>query len=278
MRFGAHVSIRGRIHQAIDRAQAIGCECLQIFVGSPRRWQVALYPADDLAAFRAKRAAAGLDPLVAHTSYLVNLAAPGDLHRRSVEALIHTLQVIEVLEGLGAVTHIGSRGEEPFGRLVRRVAQAVRQALQRTSRTWVLLEGSAGRTLGGTFQELGAFLDALDGDPRVGVCLDTAHLFAVGWDLRTREGVDAMLAAFDETVGIERLRLLHLNDTSVPCGSRVDRHENIGAGTIGLEGFRVLVNHPRLVHLAGIIETPGFGRQGPDRRNLRILKSLREAT
>jgi deoxyribonuclease-4 len=278
VRFGAHVSIRGRIHQAIDRAQAIGCECLQIFVGSPRQWRTVSYPPDDLVAFRAKRAAAGLDPLVAHTPYLVNLAAAGDLYERSVGALVHTLQVIEALEGLGAVTHIGSRGEEPLARCIRRVARAVRQALQRTQRTWVLLEGSAGRTLGGTFQELEAFLDALDGEGRVGVCLDTAHLFAAGWDLRTKEGVDAMLAAFDATVGIERLRVLHLNDTPVPCGSRVDRHENIGAGAIGLGGFRILVNHPRLEHLAGIIETPGFGRHGPDRRNLRILKSLREAT
>jgi len=278
VRFGAHVSIRGRIHQAIDRARAIGCECLQIFVGSPRQWRVVSYPPEDLAAFRAKRAAAGLDPLVAHTPYLVDLAAGGDLYERSVGALVHTLQVIEDLEGLGAVTHIGSRGEESLARCVRRVARAVRQALQRTQRAWVLLEGSAGRTLGGTFQELGAFLDALDGEGRVGVCLDTAHLFAAGWDLRTKEGVDAMLAAFDATVGIGRLRVLHLNDTPVRCGSRVDRHENIGAGTIGLGGFRIIVNHPRLVHLAGIIETPGFGHKGPDRRNLRILKSLREAT
>ncbi len=233
------------------------------------------YPPEELAEFRRRRAQSGLDPLVAHTPYLVNLAASGELYDRSVRALVHTLEVVEALEGLGAVTHIGSAKDCGVAEAVRRVARAVRKGLESTHRVLVLLEGSAGRTLGGTFEELRTFLDALDGDERVGICLDTAHLYAAGWDLRTPEGVEAMLVAFDAQVGMDRLRLVHLNDTPVACGSRVDRHENIGEGRIGREGFRALVTHPRLRSLCGIIETPGFGRTGPDRRNLAVLRSLR---
>ncbi|MCS7173437.1 MAG: deoxyribonuclease IV [Armatimonadetes bacterium] len=275
MRFGAHVSIRGRLPSAVTRAVAIGCECLQIFVGNPRQWRPASYSPEELEEFRRARAAHSLDPLVAHAPYLVNLAASGEVYERSVRALIHTLEVLEALEGFGVVTHIGSARDCGFAQAVRRVARAVRRGLEATGRVLVFLEGSAGSTLGGTFGELAAFLDALDGDGRVGICLDTAHLYAAGWDLGDPDGVEAMLGAFDVQVGLRRLRLVHLNDTRVPCGSRRDRHENIGTGRIGLAGFRALVNHPRLGSLCGIIETPGFGKQGPDRRNLELLKSLR---
>ncbi|MDR5709397.1 MAG: deoxyribonuclease IV [Armatimonadota bacterium] len=275
VRFGAHVSVRGRLPKAVARAVAIGCECLQIFVGNPRQWRPVSYPPADLEEFRRARAACRLDPLVAHTPYLVNLAATGEVYERSVRALGHALEVVEALEGLGVVTHIGSARDCGFAEAVRRVARAVRRGLAATDHALVLLEGSAGNTLGGTFRELEALVDALDGDRRVGICLDTAHLHATGWDLRTPEGVEAMLGAFHAQVGLERLRLVHLNDTRVPCGSRRDSHENIGAGRIGLAGFRALVNHPWLDSLCGIIETPGFGEQGPDRRNLEVLKSLR---
>jgi apurinic endonuclease APN1 len=139
----------------------------------------------------------------------------------------------------------------------------------------VFLEGSAGATLGGSFAELRAILDAVDGHPRVGICLDTAHLFAAGWDIRTAGGVTRMLDAFDEAIGLDRLRIVHLNDSSATCGSRLDRHENIGQGAIGLKGFRAIVRERRLRGLPGIIETPGFDRAGPDRRNLEILRVLR---
>jgi deoxyribonuclease-4 len=275
VRFGAHVSIRGRLSSAIARAVAIGCECLQIFVGNPRSWRAVPYSPEDLAEFRRERVRSGLDPLVAHAPYLLNLAASGEVYERSVRALGHALEVMEALGGIGVVTHIGSARDCGFAEAVRRVARAVRRGLAGTDRVLVLLEGSAGRTLGGTFGELAALLDELDGDERVGICLDTAHLYAAGWDLQAPEGVEAMLGAFQEQVGLGRLRLLHLNDTQAPRGSLRDRHENIGAGRIGLAGFRALVSHPRLASLCGIIETPGFGDQGPDRRNLEVLKSLR---
>ncbi|MCS7235946.1 MAG: deoxyribonuclease IV [Armatimonadota bacterium] len=276
MRFGAHVSIRGHIYEAADRAARLGCECLQIFVGSPRTWREVHYLPDDLAELRRRCRAFGLRPLVAHAAYLVNLSSEGEVFERSVRHLAHALRTVEQAGGLGVVAHLGSRHDLPVSRALKRVAGAVRRALADSDGGWVLLEGSAGRTLGATFEELRAVLDALHGHPRVGVCLDTAHLFAAGWDLRTREGVEATLAAFRDQVGLGRLKLLHLNDSRADLGSGLDRHENIGEGRIGLEGFRAWVNHPELRHLCGVIETPGFDRAGPDRANLRRLKRLRD--
>jgi deoxyribonuclease-4 len=276
VRFGAHVSIRGRIYEAADRAARLGCECLQIFVGSPRTWKLVRYPEEDLAELRRRCHSYGLRPLVAHAAYLVNLAADGEVGRRSVLHLAHALRTVEEAGGFGVVTHLGSRGDLPLTQAVRRVAQALRQALQASGRAWILLEGSAGRTLGGRFEELRMVLDAVHGHPRVGVCLDTAHLFAAGWDLRTPEGVEATLSAFHRQVGVSRLKLVHLNDSRADPGSGLDRHENIGEGRIGLRGFRAWVNHPKLARLAGVIETPGFDRRGPDRANLQRLRALRE--
>ncbi len=276
MRLGAHVSIRGHIYEAADRAARLGCECLQIFVGSPRTWRLARYPEEDLAELRRRCRAYGLRPLVAHAAYLVNLAAPGEVYERSVRHLAHALQVVEGAGGLGVVTHLGTCGDLPRRHAVRRVARAVLTALSASDRAQLLLEGGAGRTLGSSFRELHMVLDAAHGHPRLGVCLDTAHLFAAGWDLRSPEGVDATVAAFHEEVGLARLKVVHLNDSRAELGSGTDRHENIGEGRIGLAGFRRWVRHPKLRHLCGVIETPGFDRQGPDRANLQRLRALRD--
>ena len=277
MRFGAHVSISGSLDLAIDRAVAIGCECLQIFYGSPRQWRTILYPDEMLDRFIDKRRRARLEPLVAHAAYLVNLAAPERNDRqRSMTSLLTTVRGVERLDGLGAVTHLGSRMTTPRAKALRRVAASVRSVLDRTERAVVLLENSAGAggTLGATFEELAAVLDALHGDTRVGICLDTAHLFAAGWDLRTREGVGAMVEAVERAAGWDRVRLIHLNDSQGTLNSHVDRHQNIGEGQIGTDGFRAIVNHPRIRPLPGIIETPGFDNTGPDKKNLQRLARL----
>jgi len=279
VRFGAHVSIRRSIHLAIDRAQAIGCECLQIFVGSPRQWREIVYSDEDLDRFIEKRRRARLDPLVAHTAYLINLGAQDmELFRKSTGALISTLRTMDRLEGLGAITHLGSRGGQTWAQACARVTAALTVALEATERAMILMEHSvgAGGQIGGSFEELAEILDRMDHDPRLGVCLDSCHLFAAGYDLRTAEGVDATLRAFDRTVGLRHLRALHLNDSKGILGSRVDRHEDIGKGRIGLAGFRALVNHPRLRRLGAFIETPHFEEDVPDRRNLDVLKRLRE--
>ena len=274
---GAHVSISGRIYDAIPRAQAIGCECIQIFVGSPRQWRRVEYAAADLAEFRRRRRAARLEPLVAHAPYLINLATPERaLYRRSVAALAHTVRGVDALGGLAAITHIGSAAGAPWPRALRRIGRAIAAVLRDSDRTMLLLEGSAGGTIGGRFEELREILDAV-GHPRLGICLDTAHLFAAGWDLRTPGGVAAAVSAFDRVVGVRHLRVLHLNDSKTALGSRLDRHENIGEGRIGRAGFRAVLADPVLGRLPGVIETPGFGGAGPDRRNILRLKALRAA-
>ena len=278
MPIGAHVSIAGRVYDAIPRATSIGCQCLQIFVGSPRQWRLAAYDPADLAEFRRRRARAGLEPLVAHASYLVNFAtADPELFRRSVDSLTHTVRGMDALDGLAAITHLGSTRGAEWGRCCDRVALALRTVLRRSSRAMILLEGSAGGTIGGTFEQLRDILDAAGRNPRLGICLDTAHLFAAGWDIRSPAGVAEMVDAFDRRVGLRWLRVLHFNDSKSTLGSRLDRHENIGAGWIGRDGFRAVLSHPALRDLPGVIETPGFDREGPDRRNVMTLRALRAA-
>ncbi len=278
MRLGAHVSISGSLDLAVDRAQALGCECLQIFYGSPRQWRLISYSDEVIARFARKCRAAHLDPLVAHGAYLVNLATPNrEYRRRSVASLLATARGVERLAGLGAVTHFGSRMGASRRDALRRIARSVQEVLGATDRVMVLLENSAGAggSVGATFEDFGDIVDLLGGEPRVGACLDTAHLFAAGWDLRQREGVDAMVDAFDRAAGWERVRVLHLNDSKESLGSHLDRHENIGEGYLGIDGFRAIVTHPLLRTLPGIIETPGFDQQGPDRKNLGRLRRLR---
>ncbi len=278
MKFGAHVSISGHIHLAIDRAVAIGCECLQIFVGNPRQWRRIEYAAADVALFREKRVRAGLDPVVAHSAYLINLASPDDaFYARSVASLIASVDGVSRLGGLGVITHIGSRMGLSWEEAAARVAAALRVVLDHTKGAMVILENSAGAggAIGGTFEELAAILDALEWHPRLGVCLDTAHLFAAGFDIRTPEGVARALRTFDRTVGLRYLRAVHLNDSKAALGTHLDRHENIGKGQIDLRGFRALIHHRVMRRLPGFIETPGFNRRGADRKNLEILKRLR---
>lgn len=275
---GAHVSISGRICDAVPRAQALGSECLQIFFGSPRQWRLISYPADDLEEFRRRRKTAGLDPLVAHSSYLVNLASPDPVvYRRSVVSLAHTLQGMDALDGVAAITHIGSAMGGAWPEARARVAWAIRAALGESERAMILLEASAGGSLGGTFEQLREILDVSGERRRLGICLDTAHLFAAGWDLRTPDGVDAMVRAAGRVIGLRRIRALHFNDSKAALGSHIDRHENIGEGEIGRAGFRAILAHPALGALPGFIETPGFDHAGPDRKNVALLKRLRAA-
>jgi deoxyribonuclease-4 len=276
---GAHVSISGHLYDAVPRAQALRCECLQIFFGSPRQWRLISYPPEDLAEFRRRRDAASLDPLVAHTSYLINLASPDPgLYRRSVVSLVHTLQGMDALCGLAAITHIGSPMGSPWPDARARIAWALRAALRESARAMILVEGSAGGSLGGTFEQLREILEETGERRRLGVCLDTAHLFAAGWDLRTQVGVDAMVHAAGRAIGMRRLKALHLNDTTAALGSHLDRHENIGEGEIGRSGFRAILTHRLLKDLPAFIETPGFDQAGPDRKNIGILKRLRGGT
>lgn len=275
MRLGAHVSVRGSLAEAVERARALGCDCFQIFVCNPRQWRGPSHQATEIDALRDGTLAHRLAPLVAHASYLVNLASPDESVRaRSVGSVVDSMRVIGAAGGEAVVTHIGSALGAPLPEAYARVARSVGEILARAAGVGLLLENSAGTTLGASFEELAAMLAAAGDPPRAGICLDTAHLHGAGWELGTATGWDDLFTRFDRTVGLARLGLFHLNDSRALRGSRHDRHENIGQGAIGRAGFRALLAHEVARERAGILEVPGFAKQGPDRKNLSILRAL----
>jgi len=218
--------------------------------------------------------------VVIHTIYLINLATPNDdYYEKSVTALVGAVQAAERLGAEAIVNHTGSHQGAGFDVGLARVRAAFTRALEQVgdSKVRVLIENTAGAggTMGVSFEEIAAIIDAVDGDPRVGVCLDTAHLFEAGFDISTGEGLEEALADFETRIGLDRLALLHLNDSKTPLASNRDRHENIGQGEIGMEGFRRIVNHPAFAELPGIIEVPGMDNDGPDLPNMDLLRALR---
>jgi deoxyribonuclease IV len=286
-RLGAHLSIAGGLPRAVDRAVASKCEALQIFTKSVGQWRARPLPPEEVAAFRASRERAGL-PVVAHNSYLINIAAaePG-LRAKSIAALGEELDRAEVLGLDGLVMHPGSYTSGTEAQGLRLIAQALRALLRERpqQRVKVLLEHTAGQgtNLGHRFEHLAAILERVDGSPRIGVCLDTCHLLTAGYDLCSEPGYDATFRDFDRIVGLDRLALFHLNDSKKPCGSRVDRHEHIGKGCLGLEPFRRIVNDSRFTHHPMVLETPKLDTPESrrrsdvdpwDRRNLKTLRSL----
>ena len=280
MYIGAHVRASGGVWKAIDNGVELGCEAIQFFAGSPRTWKPQLYSEKDAARFREARAASPIRFVLIHTIYLINLASTNeDFYEKSVTALVGAVVAAEQLGADAIVTHIGSHQGAGFEPGLRRVQTALGRALDEAgdSPVRVLLENTAGAggTMGVDFAELAAMIDAVDGDPRVGLCLDTAHLFESGVELRTPEGLEAAIAGLDATCGLDRLVCLHLNDSKTALGSNRDRHENIGDGDLGLQAFAQLVNHPAFEDLPGILEVPGVAGDGPDRNNVQKLVALR---
>jgi deoxyribonuclease IV len=279
MYIGAHVKSSGGVWSAVDNGLAIGAEALQFFAGSPRTWRPMIYKEKDAARFREARAASPIRFVVIHTIYLINLATTNeDFYEKSVTSLVGAVVAAEQLGADAIVTHIGSHQGAGFEAGLERVRVALGRALEEASDSHVrvLLENTAGAggTMGVDFEQIAAMIDAVGDDPRVGICLDTCHLFAAGFDLRTSDGLDGAVRTLDDTCGLERLVMLHLNDSMTPLGSNRDRHDNIGEGHIGRDGFRHIVNHPAFAELPGILEVPGFDGNGPDARNIAILKGL----
>ena len=282
------MSIAGGLPRAIDRAKASRCEALQIFTKSAGQWRARELPAEEIALFRRRVDETGIRPVVAHNSYLINVAAAVPaLRAQSIAALGEELDRAESLALEGLVMHPGSytTGTEAGG--LRLIGEALRTLLKARprARTRVLLEHTAGQgtNLGHRFEHLAAILEHLDGSPRVGVCLDTCHLLAAGYDLCSDRGYADTFAEFDRIVGLDRIKVFHLNDSKKPCGSRVDRHEQIGKGCLGLEPFRRLVNDPRFRDLPMLLETPKLETPASkrrsdvdpwDARNLRTLRNL----
>jgi deoxyribonuclease IV len=284
------MSIGGGLPRAVDRAQASRCDALQIFTKSAGQWRARALPSEEIALFRSRVEESGIHPVVAHNSYLINLAAADPaLRRQSAEALGQELDRAEALGLDGLVMHPGSytTGSEEEG--LRLIADGLRALLRSrpAARTKVLLEHTAGQgtNLGHRFEHLQTLLELLDGSPRVAVCLDTCHLLAAGYDLCDARGYRDTFEEFDRLVGIDRIRVFHLNDSKKPCGSRVDRHEHIGKGCLGLEPFRMLLNDPRFDALPMLLETPKLETPASkrrsdcdpwDARNLRTLRKLME--
>jgi deoxyribonuclease IV len=281
MYLGAHVRAAGGVWKAVEKGVELGAEAIQFFAGSPRTWKPQLYSEKDAARFREARAASPIRYVVIHTIYLINLATTNeDFYEKSVIALVGAVVAAEQLGADAIVTHIGSHQGSGFEAGLARVQVALGRALEEASDSSVriLLEDTAGAggTMGVSFQELGAMIDSVGGDEKVGLCLDTCHLLAAGYDIRSREGLDSTLAELDRWCGIERVELLHLNDSKTPLASNRDRHANVGEGELGLDGLRQIINHPAFAALPGITEVPGMHEEGPDLENMRRLESLRD--
>jgi deoxyribonuclease IV len=287
-RLGAHLSIGGGLPRAVDRAVASRCEALQIFTKSVGQWRARLLPSDEIILFRRRISETRIQPVVAHNSYLINIAAAAELLRnQSQAALEEEYDRADALGLMGLVMHPGSytSGSEEDG--LRLIAQGLKKLLRaRRGRTpLILLEHTAGQgtNLGHRFEHIAAILEMLDGSPRVGVCLDTCHLLTAGYDIASEEGYRRTFLEFDRLIGLDRVKVFHLNDSKKPCGSRVDRHEHIGKGCLGLEPFRRLLNDPRFAGLPMLLETPKLdtpeARRASDAdpwdmRNLRTLRRL----
>ena len=287
-RLGAHLSIAGGLPRAVDRARASRCEALQIFTKSAGQWRARPLPQEEIDLFRRRVTETGIGPVVAHNSYLINLAAAlPSLRQQSIESLREELQRAEALGLDGLVMHPGSytSGTEPDG--LRLIADGLARLLDERpdGRTQILLEHTAGQgtNLGHRFEHLAEIIDRLGGTPRVGICLDTCHLLTAGYDICSEEGYRQTFDDFDRIVGLDRIRVFHLNDSKKPCGSRVDRHEHIGKGCLGLEPFRRLLNDARFSGLPMLLETPKLETPESrrksdvdpwDARNLRTLRRL----
>jgi deoxyribonuclease-4 len=272
----------------VERAVAHGCEAFQIFTKNASQWRGRPLPPDEIGEFRSRVEDAGLRPVVSHASYLINLAAAGaELRRQSIAAMIDELDRAEALGLLGVVLHPGcDTAADGEAASLARVAEALAAVLaaRPPAPTMVLLEHTAGqgRALGATFDELAAIIELADRHPLLGVCLDTCHLVASGYDILSPGGYARTFAHFERTVGFDRLKVLHLNDSKRPLGSRIDRHTHIGQGCLGLEPFRRLVNDPRFQGLPMLLETPKTTRRASgavlvdplDVANLRTLRDL----
>jgi deoxyribonuclease-4 len=279
MYIGAHVSSSGGIHTAIDRAETIGAESVQVFTQSPRTWRQTNHDPASFERFRERREEAGIAGVLCHALYLCNFAAPDDaIYTKSIAALRSTMETACAIGADGVVLHVGSHLGAGLDKGLERVVPALEQVLELCSdTTWLLMENSAGAggTIGRSIDELATIFERLDGHPRLGVCLDSCHLYVSGVDVTDRAVLDGLLDELDSTVGLDRLRALHVNDSAAPLGSNRDRHANIGEGLLG-ENLGVFLGHPRLQGLPAVLEVAGPEKRGPDANEVRKAKEMRE--
>ena len=276
MLLGGHCS--GGIKKALDNADSFGMDAVQLFVQSPRTWRFPEHDPKDLEAFRARREELEIGAVSVHALYLLNLASPkDDFYEKSVTTLRSTVDAACAIGAEAVVFHVGSHLGSGFEAGLERVVPALAEALERCNETtWLCMENTAGAggTIGRSLEELGALFDALDGHERLGLCLDSCHLYASGYDVTNRGELDRVLAQLDDSIGLDRLRCLHVNDSKAPLGSNRDRHDNIGDGLMG-EKLGVFLAQPQLQGLPALLEVPGDGH-GPDAEQMRRLRKLYE--
>jgi deoxyribonuclease-4 len=272
---GAHCS--GGVKASLDKAESIGADAVQLFAQSPRAWRFPNHDPADLAAFRERIEEGPVRAALVHALYLVNLATPKDeIYEKSATTLVSTVDAACGIGADGVVFHVGSHLGAGFEAGLERAVEAMRRALDRCSeKTWLLMENSAGAggTMGRSVEELAAIFDRLDGHERLGVCLDSCHLFVSGRDVTKPEAYAAVLDELDGAIGLDRLRALHVNDAQAPLGSNRDRHANLGEGVMG-ERLGVFLGHPAVQDLPAVMEVPGPDGHGPDAEEVQKLRDL----
>lgn len=285
MKIGCHISIAGGVDNSVKRAEELGCSTMQIFSKNASTWREKILKKDEVESFRGNLKNSNINPVFIHTSYLINLASPSDeLYFKSINAFIEEMKRADLLlPDPYLIIHPGAHTEagEKYG--IQRIVRALNIILEKSAdlnlTTMILLEDTAGSGthLGYTFRQLKRMVEGAKDRKRIGMCFDTCHAFAAGYDLSHQEGVEQTLEEIDKYLGLERLKVIHFNDSKFPLGSRKDRHMHIGKGYIGLEGFRVLVNHKYLKDLPFILETPKHDEKD-DLKNINLVRSLVEGS
>jgi deoxyribonuclease IV len=280
MLIGAHVSTAGGLTNAIERGTERAAESIQIFNQSPRMWRPTSYGEEDFAAFREAMDASPVESVVIHAVYLINCATKdAELREKSLASLVHALRIGDGIGSDGVVLHPGAQKGEPHGPSMKRAAKVIAAALDETDSCPLLLEQTAGHKglLGRDFDETAELIERAGGGERLGLCLDSCHLFVQGYDITDAEHLASVVDEADARVGLERLRCLHVNDAAAPLGSCRDRHANLGTGEMGKQGLAAFLSEPRFEGLPAPLETPGPIKKGPDRKEVMAARRLRKA-
>ena len=284
MKIGCHVSIAGGIDNSVKRTEELGCSTMQIFSKNASTWREKIYTKEEIKNFKENLKNSEVNPVFIHTSYLINLASPSDeLYFKSINAFIEEMKRADLLLDdlpcpyliIHPGAHTGAGEECGIERIIRALNIILEKSVDLNSKTMILLEDTAGSgtNLGYSFEQLKKIADGVKDKGKIGMCLDTCHAFAAGYDLSHREGIEQTLGEIEKYIGLNKLKVIHLNDSKHPIGSHKDRHMHIGKGYIGLEGFRLIVNHPYLKDLPFILETPKR-EEKDDVRNINLVKSL----
>jgi deoxyribonuclease-4 len=280
MLIGAHVSTAGGLDKAIERGTEIGCESIQIFNQSPRMWRPTKYGEEDFARFREAMDDSPIEAVVIHAVYLINCASKDrELRKKSLDSLAHALRTGDGIGSAGVVLHPGAQKGEPLGPSIKRAAKVIAAALDGSESCPLLLEQTAGHKglLGRNFDETAQLIELAGGGKRLGLCLDSCHLFVQGYDITDEGHLAAVLDEAEDKIGLKRLRCVHVNDAAAPLGSCRDRHANVGQGKMGKQGLAAFLSEPRFEGLPATLETPGPNKKGPDKKEVQAARRLRKA-